>query len=102
MTEPELKMMNNKKKKEKEKSSIEKNEIKETKEIKETIKELSLDTKTEVKTEEKKKIKYYYDIICPECKTTAIIDINDDNEKHCDFNILNCKNFHFLKKIKLQ
>ena len=88
------------KKTEKVKNLIEKNEIKETKEIKESNIELNLESKTDVKAEDKKKIKYYYDVICPECKTTAIIDINDDNKKHYDFNILNCENFHFLKNIK--
>jgi len=85
---------------EKETSSIEKNEIKEIGENKESNIESSLESKTESKTEEKKKNKYYYDVICPECKTTAIIDKNDDNETNYDFNILNCENFHFLKNIK--
>ena len=88
---------------EKEKSSIEKNEIKEIRENKESNIESSLESKTESKTEEKKKNKYYYDVICPECKTTAIIDINkddDDKNNYYDFNILNCENFHYLKNKK--
>ena len=81
---------------EKEKDSIEKNEIKETKEIKESNIESSLENKIEVQKEEKKKIKYYYDVICPVCKSTAIID----KKNSYFFNILNCENFHFLKNIK--
>ena len=83
------------KKTEKVKNLIEKNEIKETKEIKESNIELNLESKTDVKAEDKKKIKHYYDVVCPECKTTAIIDKKND----FTFNILNCENFHFLKNI---
>ena len=39
---------------------------------------------------------YYNDIICPKCKTSAIIE-NGENFK---LNILNCGNFHYLKDIK--
>ena len=86
---------------EKEKSSTEKNEIKEIKASnEESNKELDKENKTEVKTKNKKKIKRYLDVICPECKTTAIIDKDDKSEMYYDFNILNCGNFHFLKNTK--
>ena len=41
--------------------------------------------------------KKYFDIICPECKTSAIIDIDENNYT---LNILNCENFHHLSDIK--
>ena len=52
--------------------------------------------------EEIQKNKYYNDIICPECETSAIIDIIDSNtEKNLlKFNIYNCDNFHFLTNNK--
>ena len=40
---------------------------------------------------------YYNDIICPKCKTSAIIDNND---KDLNLKILNCGNFHCLNDIK--
>ena len=40
---------------------------------------------------------YYNDVICPKCKTTAIID---KDEKDLNLKILNCENFHFLNNIK--
>ena len=40
---------------------------------------------------------YYNDIICPKCKTTAIIDKNGDE---LNLKILNCENFHYLNNIK--
>ena len=49
--------------------------------------------------EEFQKNKYYNDIICPECETSAIIDIIDSNRELdlLKFNIYNCDNFHFLQ-----
>ena len=41
--------------------------------------------------------KYYNDIICPKCKTSAIID---KNENELNLKILNCENFHCLNNIK--
>ena len=52
--------------------------------------------------EETKKKKYYNDIICPECETSAIIDVLD-GDKEIDllnFNIYNCDNFHYLQNNK--
>ena len=40
---------------------------------------------------------YYNDIICPKCKTSAIIE---KNEGELNFKILNCENFHYLNNIK--
>ena len=40
---------------------------------------------------------YYNDIICPKCKTSAIIE---KNEGELNFKILNCENFHYLDNIK--
>ena len=40
---------------------------------------------------------YYNDIICPKCKTSAIIDNNDND---LNLKILNCGNFHCLNDIK--
>ena len=40
---------------------------------------------------------YYNDIICPKCKTSAIID---KNKGELNLNILNCENFHCLNNIK--
>ena len=40
---------------------------------------------------------YYNDIICPKCKTSAIID---KNKGELNLNILNCENFHYLNNIK--
>ena len=42
---------------------------------------------------------YYNDIICPKCKTTAIID-KYENENELKLKILNCENFHYLDNIK--
>ena len=74
----------------------EKNEIKEEKEENEKIEEnpVLIDI-----FEEKKKIEYYDDIVCPICNTTAIIDKNDKDD--LSLNILNCNNFHFLKILNL-
>ena len=41
--------------------------------------------------------KYYNDIICPKCKTSAIID---KNESELNLKILNFENFHYLNNIK--
>ena len=54
--------------------------------------------------EEFQKKRYYNDVICPECETSAIIDINEDKENiygisNLSFNINNCENFHYLKNI---
>ena len=40
---------------------------------------------------------YYNDVICPKCKTTAIIDID---ERDLNLKVLNCENFHCLNNIK--
>ena len=40
---------------------------------------------------------YYNDIICPKCKTSAIIENNKDD---LSLKILNCGNFHCLNNIK--
>ena len=52
--------------------------------------------------EETKKNKYYNDIICPECETSAIIDILDENKEAdlLNFNIYNCDNFHYFQNNK--
>ena len=45
----------------------------------------------------------YYDVICPECETSAVIDIKEeenDNLPDLKLNIKNCDNFHYLKNIK--
>ena len=59
------------------------------------------ETKNE-KVEETKKIKYYNDIICPECETSAIIDVLDGDKVTdlLNFNIYNCDNFHYLQNNK--
>lgn len=67
----------------------------------ETKEETKAETSEETKEEKKAEIKdeqkeFYYDIVCPECQTSAIIDINSDNE-YLSFQILNCENFHNLK-----
>ena len=40
---------------------------------------------------------YYNDIICPKCKTSAIIE---KNKGELNLKILNCENFHYLDNIK--
>ena len=47
------------------------------------------------KVEEKKEIEFYNDIICPSCKTSAIIE--NDGMK---LRIINCENFHHIKNIR--
>ena len=45
----------------------------------------------------------FYDVICPECETSAVIDIKEeenDNLPDIKLNIKNCDNFHYLKNIK--
>ena len=66
----------------------------ETKEEKKEPKEEKKETKEEKNEEEKKES--YYDIVCPECQTSAIIDINND-KADLGLKILNCENFHNLK-----
>ena len=63
-------------------------------------KEEPKEEKKEEKEEEPKKevLENYFDVICPECKTSAIIDIDND-EKGYDLKILNCENFHNLRKL---
>ena len=83
-----LKLDESKKKKKEEKNIIIKNETKEE--------------KKEEKEDTKKDINEYYDIICPYCKTSAIIDIDNDNEKKersYSLKILNCENFHNLTEL---
>jgi hypothetical protein len=97
-------------------NSEEEKNIKESEGQKNEIKE---EEKEEEKTEEKKEERekkvegdtpdgnerrrrtnreYYNDIICPKCKTTAIIDKED--EDRLSLKILNCENFHYLNNIK--
>ena len=64
--------------------------------IKESKKE-----ETKEKNEEsikKEKPEFYNDVICPECRTSAIIDIDNDKEGY-DLKILNCENFHNLRSL---
>lgn len=77
-----LRLEESKEKKTEEKNTIIIEEKKEAKEVKKEEKE------------EKKK-EFYYDIVCPECKTSAIIDINKDMNE-LGLKILNCENFHNL------
>ncbi len=77
-----LRLEESKEKKTEEKNTIIIEEKKEAKEVKKEEKE------------EKKK-EFYYDIVCPECKTSAIIDINKDKNE-LGLKILNCENFHNL------
>ena len=62
------------------------------------------------KQKDEKKTKYidlknikrniFYDVICPECETSAVIDIKEeenDNLPDIKLNIKNCDNFHYLK-----
>ena len=69
-------------------------------EKKEESKEEKKEEPKEEKKEESKEevLDHYYDIICPECKTSAIIDIDNDKRGY-DLKILNCENFHNLNKI---
>ena len=72
---------------------------KETKEKNEIVIEEKKETKESIPEPEKEN---YYDIICPECKTTAIINVDNNEEyknKDLGLKILNCKNFHFLKNV---
>ena len=72
---------------------------KETKEKNEIVIEEKKETKESIPEPEKEN---YYDIICPDCKTTAIIDVDNNKEyedKDLALKILNCKNFHFLKNV---
>ena len=81
-------------------------------EIENQIKEIS-NAPVNKKQNDEIKIKYIdlehikrnncYDIICPECETSAVIDIKDeenDNLSDLKLNIKNCDNFHYLKNIK--
>ena len=87
---------------------LDKSKEENAKEKKETIpeekkvekKEDSKEEKKEEKKEEPKKevLENYFDVICPECKTSAIIDIDND-ERRYDLKILNCENFHNLRKL---
>jgi len=83
-----------KKKKPEEKNEIIIEKKIETKEEKKETKEEKKEKKEEKKEGEKKES--YYDIICPECKTSAIIDIDND-KADLGLKILNCENFHNLK-----
>jgi len=89
-----LQLEESKKKRPEEKNEIIIEKKIETKEEKKEPKEEKKETKEEKKEEEKKE--FYYDIICPECKTSAIIDINND-KADLGLKILNCENFHNLK-----
>ena len=90
-----LQLEESKKKKPEEKNEIIIEKKIETKEEKKEPKEEKKETKEEKKEEEKKES--YYDIVCPECQTSAIIDINNDNDKaDLGLKILNCENFHNL------
>ena len=90
-----LQLEESKKKKPEEKNEIIIEKKIETKEEKKETKEEKKETKEEKKEEEKKES--YYDIVCPECQTSAIIDINNDNDKaDLGLKILNCENFHNL------
>ena len=87
---------------------LDKSKEENAKEKKETIpeekkvekKEDSKEEKKGEKKEEPKKevLENYFDVICPECKTSAIIDIDND-ERRYDLKILNCENFHNLRKL---
>ena len=91
------------KKPEEKKNLKEDNKIIDKEEVDEENKEEEKkDDNEENKTAKKRKKvnrQYYDDIICPKCKTSAIIERNED-ENIFNFNILNCENFHFLKNIK--
>jgi len=63
------------------------------KEEKEKPKELIIDKKEKEKVVKEKNI--FNDIICPICKTSAIIEIEGLN-----LNIINCENFHRISKLK--
>ena len=63
-----------------------------------TIPELETKIKQPEKIEEKKEVeekKYYNDIICPFCKTSAIIENGEMKLK-----VINCENFHHLEDIR--
>ena len=87
---------------------LDKSKEENAKEKKETIpeekkvekKEEPKEEKKEEKEEEPKKevLENYFDVICPECKTSAIIDIDNDKRGY-DLKILNCENFHNLRKL---
>ena len=80
---------------------LERKEEKEKNEIQQIQpKEAPKDEKDEIPKEPiRRKVNkmYYNDVICPKCKTTAIID---KNEKDLNLRILNCENFHYLNNIK--
>ena len=67
--------------------------------IKNNKKEEIKRSKENKKEEKKDKDDFYFDIICPECKSSAIIDINNDSSEYL-LNIINCDNLHNLKNIK--
>ena len=83
---------------------LDKSKEENAKEKKETIPEEKKvekkeDSKEEKKEEPKKEVlENYFDVICPECKTSAIIDIDNDKRGY-DLKILNCENFHNLRKL---
>ena len=87
---------------------LDKSKEENAKEKKETIpEEKKVEKKEEPKEEKKEKkdqgpkkevLENYFDVICPECKTSAIIDIDND-ERRYDLKILNCENFHNLRKL---
>ena len=83
------------KKKIKEPEKVEEKKAPEMNKIEEEKKPEENKEKEEVKQFEREK--KYFDIICPECKTSAIIDIDENNYT---LNILNCENFHHLSDIK--
>ena len=69
------------------------NKVGDSKETKDKIQsETKTETKTEIKAEEKK---FFNDIICPSCQTSAIIE--NDNLK---LRTINCENFHRISDIQ--
>lgn len=77
---------------------LEESKKKNTEEKNTIIIEEKKEAKEEKKEEkEEKKKEFYYDIVCPECKTSAIIDVDKDKNE-LGLKILNCENFHNLNK----